>query len=129
MLEGLEVKEERGYLHITFSGTFSLSAAKRCVDEMVEASEERRCSNIMFDCRPMTGDMPIIERFEVGVYGSKTIPRNIRVAMLGREDQLLPDDFFGKVSRNRGLILKVFSDIGEAIKWLTESTSASSERA
>jgi hypothetical protein len=118
MSDNVEVLRKEGYLHITFSGAFSLAAAKRSVDVLVETCGKENCNKVLFDCRPMTGDMPIFERYEIAKYGAESLPYRIKVAMLGREDQVSPDDFFETVAVNRGLILKVFSDMDKAIAWL-----------
>jgi hypothetical protein len=108
----------RGYLHITFSGPFSLAAAKESVDAMVAACTREGYAKVLFDCRPMTGVLQVLDRFDVGEYGALTIPHSVQIAMLGREDQILPDKFFETVARNRGLMLALFSEIDEAIEWL-----------
>jgi len=38
--------------------------------------------------------------------------------MLGSKDQISPDNFFQTVARNRGVNLKVFSEIENALEWL-----------
>ena len=45
-------------------------------------------------------------------------PFSLYAAMLGRKDQILQDNFFEKVGRNRGLRLQVFSKIDKAIECL-----------
>jgi len=70
----------------------------------------------------MTGQMSVIDRFDVAEYGARTIHERIKVAVLGREDQILPDRFFEQVAVNRGLRLKLFTDADEAADWLQESS-------
>ncbi len=120
MPDNLEVVRKEGYLHITFSGAFSLAKTKHVVDAVLERCSEEGCSNVLFDCRPMTGEITILERFHVGEYLAMTMPDSLWIAMLGREDQMLPDKFFENVVRNRTLILGVFSFIDEAIEWLKQ---------
>jgi hypothetical protein len=116
----LEIKKTKGYLHIAFSGPFSPAAAMESVDAMVAACAREDCTKVLFDCRPMTGDLKMVDQFDVGQYGASKIPRSVKVAMLGREDQISPDRFFQTVARNRGVRVTVFSEIDDAIKWLKE---------
>ena len=120
MTHRIDIVKAEGYLHITFSGPFSPEAARRSVDEMAAACKRERCENVLFDCRPMSGDLSVMNRFEVAEYGALKIPYSVKIAMLGRIDQTLPDNFFENVARNRGVTLTVFTDIDKAIKWLKE---------
>ena len=97
-----------------------INAAKSAVDAMVNACIKANCTKALFDCRPMTGDLSTMDRFDIAEYGSSAIERAIKIAMLGRDDQLLPDKFFENVAVNRGLALRLFYDIDEAISWLKE---------
>jgi hypothetical protein len=118
MIDQLRIEKREDYLHFTFTGPFSLDAAKRSVDDMVVACKKEHCVKVLFDCRPMTGDLTVLDRFEVGQYGEGRIPQSVKIAMLGREDQILPDRFFETVARNRGVHVTLFTDADEAIKWL-----------
>ena len=120
MSHQLEIKNKKDYLHITFSGPFSPAAAMESVDAMVAACASEDQGKVLFDCRPMTGDLNMVAQFDVAEYGAETIPRSIKIAMLGREDQVSPDRFFQTVARSHGVTVTVFSDIDKAIQWLKE---------
>jgi hypothetical protein len=120
MSEDVRLIEKEGYLHFEFAAEFSIPAAKRAVDEMVNTCMKRNCTRVLFDCRRMTGPLSTMDRFDVAQYGSEKIERSIRIAMLGREDQVLPDKFFENVAVNRGMDLKLFTDIDEAVGWLKQ---------
>jgi len=120
MTSNVEIVKAEGYLHITFSGPFSLDAARRAVDTMVAACAREQCTKVLFDCRSMTGNLTVINRFNVAEYGGMTIPSSVKIAMLGRVDQILPDNFFENVARNRGVSVTVFHEIDKAIEWLTK---------
>ena len=118
--DDLTITVEQGYLHVTFSGMFDLVAARRSVDRMVDACVEEDCDNVLFDCRSMSGDISVMDRFSMGKYGGEHINPDIRIAMLGHRRHILPDKFFENVAHNRGIQMKLFSDIEEAIAWLKE---------
>jgi hypothetical protein len=120
MSHHLEIEKAKGYLHIKFSGPFSPAAAMESVDAMVAACANEDRAKILFDCRPMTGDMKMVDQFDIAQYGALKIPRSVKIAMLGREDQISPDRFFQTVARNHGVRVTAFSEIDDAIKWLKE---------
>jgi hypothetical protein len=109
------------YVLVEFSGAFSLEAGKRCVDEMDAACEEYGRPKVLLDCRGLTGNMDVFDRFKVTVYGTSH-PRHFRrLALLALEEMLLHDRFVENVAVNRGMDLKIFTDIHEAEQWLTKS--------
>jgi hypothetical protein len=116
----LEIACKEGYLHIRFCGAFSIAEALHAVEVMKDACSKENCHKVLFDCISMTGEMSIFDRYKIGEYGAEILPGIIKIAMLGREDQRLPDNFFENVVVNRGLTLKEFSDGNEAVGWLEE---------
>ncbi len=120
MSDDLEILKADDHLRITFSGHFSPTAVRDSVDAMVAACAKENCTKVLFDCRPMTGRMTVLDRFEAGEYGASTIPGAVKIAMLGREDQILPDKFLENVARNRHLNFALFHGVDEAMAWLRE---------
>ena len=120
----LDIVNAGAYLRVTFSGLFTIPAAKAAVDAMVDACRREGLAKVLFDCRTMTGELSVTDRFEMGQYGASTIPRKVRIAMLTREDVPLPDRFFEVVSRNRGLLLTVFFEPEAALEWLNAPETA-----
>ncbi len=118
MSDQVEIVKKNNYLHVTVSGIFSPELSEDSIDAMVAAGKKEDCINILFDIRPMTGEIGVLDRFESGRYGALMIPRNFKIAMLGSKDQISPDNFFQTVARNRGVNLKVFSEIENALEWL-----------
>ncbi|MHC4598049.1 MAG: hypothetical protein ACYS47_03495 [Planctomycetota bacterium] len=114
----LQVTPREGYLHVEFTGAFSVSAAKGVVDVMVAACAKEKCAKVLCDYTAMSGEMPVMDRFAVGEYAGTAVGPVIKIAMLGRPDQRLPDDFLENVAVNRGMRLKIFSDREKAVAWL-----------
>jgi hypothetical protein len=115
--EDLEVTHHEEHLRLEFRGTFTPAAAMQVVDAMIAQCLEADCTRVLLDCRSMGGRIEVVDRFEVAEYGATRL-RSVRVAVLGRADQILPDRFFEKVAVNRGLKLKVFTDSEAAEDWL-----------
>ena len=115
----VEIVKKRDYLLVTVSGTFSPELSMESIDAMVTAAKKEDCKKILLDCRPMGGEIGVLERFDTGRYGALTIPRTFKIALLARKEQVSPDKFFQTVSRNRGVNLTVFTENDEALGWLT----------
>ena len=117
--ETLTITASGTYLLIEFAGEFNVAAGKNVVDTMAAACAQYRRSRVLLDCRRMTGAMPVLDRFEVAEYGASKRGQIGRMALLNREDVLLPDNFVENVAVNRGMDMKIFTDFDEAEAWLT----------
>lgn len=113
------ITRREDYLHIEFTGEFSVVAAHRTIDLMLSACAEHKCSRVLMDCRKMTGHMPLMDRFEVAVYAGTTIGPGPRIALLGRPDQVLTGNYFVEsVARLRGVDVREFFKEEKALEWL-----------
>jgi len=120
MIEGLRIIQKEAYIRFDFTGDFSEVIGKQCIDAMVEACSQLQLSKALLDCRSMTGEIQTFNSFAVAKYGVKMIGIISKTALVGREDQMLPDNFVENVAVNRGVNLKIFTDADEAIDWLKE---------
>ena len=117
-MEDLKIIQKDAYVRFDYTGEFSQAAGKQCIDAMVEACRRLQISKALLDCRKMTGEIEILEGFMVAQYGGKMRGFLSKTALVGREDQMFPDNFVENVAVNRGVNLKIFTDIEEAIAWL-----------
>jgi len=116
--DDLDVTRHDDYVVVRFSGAFSPAAGREVVDAMAKASQEQGLARILLDCREMSGDLTILGRFEVAEYGARVISRDTVVALVGREEDILPDHFFESAAQSRGVRVKVFTNDQEAVAWL-----------
>jgi hypothetical protein len=114
----LEIHDRGNHILIDFFGEFSREAGKRCFDSMVEACDEFGRSTVLLDCRKMTGQPGILDRFLVMEYGQITHRTISRLALVSRQENILPDRFEEHVAVNRGVNLRIFTDIEAALAWL-----------
>ena len=120
MINGLRIIQRDAYNYFDFSGEFSQEAGKQCIDAMVEVCGQSPISKALLDCRNMTGEIEIMESFMVAKYGVKMVGVITKFALVGREDQMFPDNFVENVAVNRGVNLKLFTDLERALDWLKE---------
>jgi hypothetical protein len=120
MINGLRIIQEEAYNYFEFSGEFSPQTGKQCIDAMVEVCGQSPISKALLDCRNMTDEIEIMESFMVAKYGVKMVGVITKFALVGREDQMFPDNFVENVAVNRGVNLKLFTDLERAVDWLKE---------
>ena len=120
MIEGLRIIQKATYIRFDYTGDFSEAMGKQCIDAMVEACSQVQISKALLDCRNMTGEIQMFSSFMVAEYGVKMIGIISKTALVGREDQVLHSNFVENVAVNRGVNLKIFTDVVEAIDWLKE---------
>jgi len=115
----VEILEHDGYFEARYLGSYSLERYKTQMERSVRACEEKKIRLLLVDIRDLENYAPTTrERFEIGRYGAE-ISRNLdRVAALGTPDQIEPDPFASLVARNRGLMVRGFTDPKAALEWL-----------
>ena len=121
-----EIRPDSDLLRVCVTGEFSLEEAKRTFLETMEAIALHRTKRALFDGRTITGNPRTIERFYFGEFAaeastnhqirnSSTAPR---FAFVLREPVLDPERFGETVAVNRGMLLKVFDNVEDALAWL-----------
>lgn len=120
MINGLRIIQGEVYNYFEFTGEFNLETGKQCINAMVEVCSQSQISKALLDCRKMAGEIEIMESFMVAKYGVRMIGSISKFAIVGREDQMFPDNFVENVAVNRGVNLKLFTDLERAVDWLKE---------
>jgi hypothetical protein len=118
MLNDLETTNVGDYLLFEYSGKFSDENAVIAIVDIVEACTENQVFKVLLDCRLMTGEISDAEKFQFIQHSQKTRERLIKIAILGRDDQISPDRFYENIAQNLIINLKAFIDFNEAEKWL-----------
>ena len=107
-------------------GDFSLQEAKRIFLEMLEAVARHQVKKILFDGRRLTGDPETIERFYYGKFAADAVLQfkdrgvspAIQFAYVLKEPVLDPHRFGETVAVNRGMLVKAFDNLEDALGWL-----------
>ena len=122
----LEIRPESGLLNVGARGRFALKEAKRTFLEMLEAVALYQTKKVLFDGRKLTGKPETIERFYYGEFAAQTVV-NFTERGVSRatqfayvlSDPLLDSRRFGEtVAVNRGMFVKAFDSLEDALEWL-----------
>lgn len=123
----IEIEEHEGLLRVIASGGFSMASAFNRFLEMLDAVERTGGKKILVDGRTVSGNPEIIERFIYGEFAAKAVARYMMGGTSRRMPQFAyvlhvpmrdPSRFGETVAVNRGMWVKVFGSVDEALEWL-----------
>ena len=123
----LEVCPESGFLRVDAVGEFSLGEAKRTFLELLEAVARHKVGKVLFDGRGLAGEPKTIERFFYGEFVARAVAEFADRGMLSRSTQfgyVLEEPVLDKrrfaetVAVNRGMFVKTFDNLQDALGWL-----------
>jgi len=125
----IETRPETAFLHVDASGEFSLEEAKRTFLEMLAAVAMHKARKVLIDGRKVVGEPKTMERFYYGEFAAQAVARSAdrerpyvpQFAYVLHEPVLDPQRFGERVARNRGMYVKVFDHLEEALEWLGTS--------
>ncbi len=126
MTSAYVLQERQDHLLAIYDGPFSIEHWRQCIDQMRERCNDTGLRHVLLDCRAISGELSILSRYQVVDYGTVLLGLVNRIALLVREETLLPDRFVENVAVNRGLNLKVFTESAAAEAWLAAETAAPS---
>jgi hypothetical protein len=128
----LKTEPQPGYLRITFEGHFEPSLIDEVTSGVVENGVKHQSSKMLLDFRQVDGQMSTMDRYNVAsIFAKKyldqklagTIP-SCRFAFVGNHPLVDPKKFGETVAINRGINIKVFTEMAEALAWLEVDPSA-----
>lgn len=123
----LEIGLEPGFLKVDAVGKFSLGEARRTFLEVLEAVSAHKVTKVLFDGRELSGKPEMMERFYIGEFAAEAVAdfadrgmlsRSTKFGYVLKEPVLDPDRFGEKVAVNRGMCVKAFDNLQDAIGWL-----------
>src|SRR6516225_6140642 len=121
-----EVRPDGDLLMVCAMGEFSLEEAKRIFLEMMEAVALHAAKRVLLDGRTIKGNPKTIERFFYGEFAADAVAKHYARSVVGAtrfayvltEPVLDPQKFGETVAVNRGMLVKVFDNLEQAIHWL-----------
>jgi hypothetical protein len=120
----LSISIESGVLCACVAGEFALAEAERTFLEVLDAVAQHKIGNVLFDGRKISGEPGTVERFYYGQFAADAVSAKRgmspapRFAYVLTEPVLDPHRFGETVARNRGMIVRAFSNPRDALQWL-----------
>jgi hypothetical protein len=121
----LTIREQPQYLHIEATGARSRAMLVSLIKDCVAECKQRGRGRLLVDIQGLQGSLGTLESYQLvtGDLASLKEGNRLKVAISdlpGNQDRLR---FFENVAFNHGLDLRVFSDVGTALKWLLADTA------
>ncbi len=122
----LEIRSTRQVLQAEAKGRFSLKEANRTYVDMLEAIAQNKARKVFFDGRALTGEPKFIERFYYGKFAADEVFKLLhrracpvpQFAYVLKEPLLDPQKFGETVAQNRGMNVRTFDNLEDALVWL-----------
>lgn len=122
----VQADNDRGILCANYTGEFSLREAESSFQEILDALIEHKLKKVLIDGRQVVGSPEPLERFFYGRHVADAVSQTVnrhnievpRFAYVLKEPVLDPRRFGETVAVNRGMRVKIFSDMKQAEWWL-----------
>ncbi len=122
----LKIAAESGFLRVSAMGRFSLEEAERTLIEMLEAVAQNKVGKVLFDGRGLVGNPNVMERFYYGEFAAKSVAEfadrgvslTTQFAYVLEVPMRDPGRFGETVAVNRGMFVKTFDNLDDALGWL-----------
>lgn len=120
----LRKRKKGDILYVEATGIRTVQAVSAMAREIVEVCLTKQTSKVLVDVRQLDGRLSTLGAYEVV---AKDFPELRRLGLL--KAAVIVDDpnfldrarFFETVARNRNFNLRIFGDVGEALRWLKHS--------
>ena len=125
------MRPDGAHLYVEARGQFSLEEAKRTFLEILAAADLHDTENVLFDGLALSGQLTVMERYAYGAFVAEAAlgfarrhPRSAtRFAYVLSEPVLDPARFGETVAVNRGVHLRTFDNVEDALAWLAQGTA------
>ncbi len=106
------------YLAIRILGDAGARVAEEIAAAILREVAAHPCSRVLVDIREVEGRLRVLDTFDlVSSYHSSA--QGIRAAIVDLPENRSWFEFYETVSANRGYHHRIFTDLEEAIRWLT----------
>jgi hypothetical protein len=117
----LTVHEKPTYLHVIVMGQNSRENVERYLEELLKECRARNCFRVLLEERLEGPRLGTIDVFEIVSNGTEGIPRPLQAVAfvdVNAKGDLM--EFAETVAFNRGFLMKVFTTVAAAEKWLRD---------
>ena len=118
----LEFRVEQDVMHARVAGTYPTAHVHQegnRFQPLVEACEQSGCRKAVIDARDLQVNFDTMALFWAGVDAANVSRAGLLIAIVAREEII--DSFFQDVVTNRGARVEVFTDMEDAMAWVSGS--------
>lgn len=116
------LKRDGDILFVRLTGSDDgLREVERYVLDVIRAALDEGLQRILCDETGITTRLDTLETFDIGTFLSRNTPPSFRIAIIYDPQAYFDFRFFESVAVNRGMQLRIFTDIDPAREWLLNS--------
>ena len=121
----IEINVEDDFLLISARGNYSLSNANNLLKLAIDNVLSHNKSKILIDIIDITGSIPSFDRFQYSESLCDYIRKHAlgkvnKIAVVGKEPIVDKERFGEIVAKNRGVNVRVFTDMSQASIWIND---------
>jgi len=120
MPEEVKIEVIDGVVHVLLLGTFNLSNAMEFFNQVLRQARKENVNKIIVDTHKMSTDVSTLARFELGNYMAEQDTSGIRIVIIANDDIAWSDRVLETVLLNRGVNVKVVTELEEGLNWLAK---------
>jgi hypothetical protein len=121
-----DIRQTPTHLHVTVTGAYTLQGIKDVLMRIRQAADDYQSTRILVDCRELTGDPPLRERFEIVAFVLQQRinailhgkPSRVATAIVARRPLVHPGRYGLRLLVERNLKATICEDMAEALAWL-----------
>jgi hypothetical protein len=114
-----DIKAEGHGIYVKATGfDESLAEAQAYGQAVINACREHQCTHVLADERQLEYRLTTLDTYELAKYYLSVIPNLVKAAVVCNPDNLPDGEFWETATRNRGLTVRVFTEMDEARRWL-----------
>ncbi len=115
----MTIERRNGYLRAEMPCVRGLEARLQRIDAIAAAATQDKCPRLLLDARGQNPVPTTMDRFGVAKHiACLSWSRALKIAIVEPKEQQDSGRFTETVARNRGALLRVFTDYDEAVDWL-----------
>jgi hypothetical protein len=121
-----KIRAEGVLLHVEASGNDdSLEQVKQYGLAIIDAAIAHEAKRVLCDERALEYALGTFDTFEAAKFIAAMAPKVARIAIVCKPKHIEAGDFWETVAVNRGLQVRIFTDIDEAHSWLINNDTSS----
>ncbi len=114
-----KIEVEDRIIHVTTWGfDESLKDVMAYGQAVIEACREHQCTHVLTDERKLDYNLSTIDTYELAKYYAGAVSSLVKIAIVCSPDNFVDGKFWETVGQNRGLTVRVFTDVEQAHRWL-----------
>ena len=114
----LQIEAMPGYLAARFTGVGATKEVWRQFESIAEHCDRANKKKLLLDFTEVHTEVSLMDRYFLGKEAQIFAHYNLKVAGVGRPEQVHPQKFAELVARNRWVNVRAFTNVEDAEQWL-----------